>query len=170
MLNDVKKGIKVGDIYEAIFLLHKVGITPKINILLGASKYQTEESIKWTVEVLKHLPIEIVSFAVVIPHPWTEFGKRMRDEGRIKTETGEFKPGDPYRSAQVDFESLSSEKLEELVGWCYRSYYLRPRFIWKRIKRIRSISGLSENIAAFANLFDISFILKPFGRLRRLKK
>jgi len=156
VLNDVKKGIKVGDIYEAIFLLHKVGITPKINILLGASKYQTEESIKWTVKVLKYLPVEIVSFAVVIPHPWTEFGRMVEQTGQISTKTGKFRPDDPYTSSQVDFPNLSHDQLQKLVRWCYRSYYIRPSFIWRRIKRIRSPSDLIENITAFRNLFNFN--------------
>jgi radical SAM superfamily enzyme YgiQ (UPF0313 family) len=116
VLDFVHKDLKVGDIFNAIFLLKKYGIEPKINILFGTSPYETEESIKWTVKILKELNIDWVSFDVTIPHPQTEFYKIVKKKNWFGTKTKDYTPVDPMRRATIDFPILKHEKLEELAS------------------------------------------------------
>lgn len=153
VLDYVKKDTSVGEQINAILLLKKVGIEPKINILLGASPFQTEEDIKWTVKILKMLDIDYVSFGIVVPHPATEFYKIIRGKGWFATQSKDFEPIDPYVEAIVDFPEISHEKLQKLVRWCYRAYYLSPTYIWKRLKNLRTFKEFLENIRAAWNLF-----------------
>ena len=106
-LDYMKKDIKAGDILNAILLLQKVGIEPKINILLGIYPYDTKEEIDWMLNILKKLDIKYVSFGVVIPHPETEFYKIVKENGWFATKSGDFEKVDPYREATVDFPVLS---------------------------------------------------------------
>jgi radical SAM superfamily enzyme YgiQ (UPF0313 family) len=153
VLDYVQKDTSVGEQFNAILLLKKVGIEPKINILLGASPLQTEEDIKWTVEILKMFNIEFVSFGVVIPHPGIEFYKTVKEEGWFSTSSKDFEPVDPYADATVDFPNMSHERLEKLVKWAYRAHYLRLSYILKRLTKIRSFNELIENIKSVWNLF-----------------
>lgn len=153
VLDFVHKDLKVGDIFNAIFLLKKHGIEPKVNILFGTSPYETEESIKWTVKMLKELDIEWVSFDVTIPHPNTEFYKFVKRKKWFGTKSGDYEPVDPLRSATVNFPNLSHKKLEELVKWAYREYYLRPKYVWKRLLKIKNVQELKELIRTAWRLF-----------------
>lgn len=153
VLDYVQKDITVGEQFNAILLLKKVGIEPKINILLGASPLQTEEDIKWTVKILKMLDIEFVSFGVVIPHPGTEFYKTVKEQGWFATFSKDFEPVDPYVDAIVDFPDMSHERLKKLVKWCYRAHYLRVTYILKKLAKIRGFNELIENIKSAWNLF-----------------
>jgi radical SAM superfamily enzyme YgiQ (UPF0313 family) len=144
VLDYVRKGETVGDQLNAIILLKKVGIEPKINILFGTSPLETEESIKWTVKVLKDLDIEWVSFGVVIPHREIDFYKIVKENKLFATKSGDFYPADPYREATVDFPNMSHEKLGKLVRWAYRDYYLRPQYIWKRLIKLRGFRDFRQ--------------------------
>lgn len=146
VLDFVGKGETVGDQLSAIMLLKKVGIEPKINILFGTSPFETEESIKWTVKVLEELNIEWVSFGVVIPHREIDFYKMVKENKLFATKSGDFYPADPYREATVDFPNLRHEKLEHLVKWAYRDFYLRPKYVWKRIVKLRDVKDLRQMI------------------------
>ncbi len=153
ILDYVKKGVKAEKIEESIKLLKRYGINPKINILFGTSPLETRKSIEKTVEKMKEIDVDFVSFGIVIPHPQTEIYKIVKKNKWFATETKDFEPVDPYRRATVDFPNLSHEELQELVRWAYRSYYLRPSYIIKRLSKIKSLSALVENIKTAWNLF-----------------
>jgi radical SAM superfamily enzyme YgiQ (UPF0313 family) len=153
ILDYVRKGISPGDQINAILLLKKVGINPKINILLGASPLQNEKDIKWTVEILKELDINFVSFGVVAPHPAIDFYKIVKKNKWFATSSRDWVGVDPYNEAIVDFPDMSHDKLVKLVKWSYRAYYLRPSYIWKRIKSLKSLSELLEDIKIAFRLF-----------------
>jgi hypothetical protein len=114
---------------------------------------QTEEDIKWTVEVLKMLDVDFVSFGVAVPHPAVDFYKTVKRRGWFATKSKDFEPIDPYKEAIVDFPGMCHGKLRKLVRWCYRAYYLRSCYVWKRLKKMRNLRELTENLRAAWNLF-----------------
>jgi len=153
VLDYVRKGTTPGKQINAILLLKKVGIEPKINILLGASPLQNEKDIKWTVEILKMLDIDFVSFGIVAPHPSIDFYNIVKKKKWFTTPSKDWVGMDPYAEAIVDFPNISHEKLIELVRWSYKEYYLRPSYIWKRLKNLKNLSELFENIKIAFRLF-----------------
>ena len=155
ILNYVRKGITIGQIFTGILTLKKHGIEPKINILLGTSPLETEKNIKWNVEILKMLNIDWVSFDVVIPHPWTEFYKIVKQGKWFDTKSGDFEGVDPMKRATVSFpKGLSSTELQELVRWSYRAFYFRPQYVWKRIVKVRSFRELGELVSTVRRLWE----------------
>lgn len=153
VLDYVRKGTTPSQQINAIILLKKVGIEPKVNILLGASPLQTEKDIKWTVEVLKTLDIDFVSFGVVAPHPSIDFYKIVKENGWFATPSKDWVGVDPYTEAIVNFPDMPHERLEKLVRWCYKEYYLRPSYILKRLKKVRSLNELFKNMGIAFRLF-----------------
>lgn len=153
VLDYVHKDVKVGDIFNAIFLLKKHGIDPKVNILFGTSPYETEKSVKWTVRMLKELNIDWVSFDVTIPHPNTEFYNIVKKNKWFATKSKDFEPVDVIRDATVDFPNLKHKDLQRLVKWSYREYYLRPQYIWKRLSKVRSFQDFKELVLTSWRLF-----------------
>ncbi|OGI12542.1 hypothetical protein A3K64_01395 [Candidatus Micrarchaeota archaeon RBG_16_36_9] len=153
VLDYVRKGITPGEQINAILLMKKVGIEPKLNILLGASPLQTEKDIKWTVEILKKLDIDFVSFGVVAPHPSIDFYKIVKKNKWFVTPSKDWIGIDPYAQGIVDFPNIKHEKLEQLVKWSYRSYYLRPHYIIKRLRNLKSFHEFVEDVKVAFNLF-----------------
>ena len=153
VLDYIHKDVTAGQQINAILLLQKYGIEPKINILIGVSSLETEENILETVEILKKLNIRWVSFGIATSHPMTELYKITKENNWFATESGDWIGTDPYREGIVDFPNLSHEKLEKLVRECYRRFYLRPYVIWENVKEISNLRILKEKIKSFLNLF-----------------
>jgi radical SAM superfamily enzyme YgiQ (UPF0313 family) len=150
-LDYIHKDLTAEQILTAIQLLKKYNIEPKINILFGTYPYETEADIRRTVEVLKKMNIEYVTFSVLIPHPQTEFYKIAKSNGFFTD--GDFRPADPLRQATISYKYLGARDYERLVRWAYRSYYLRPSYIWKKLRKVRSFRELFDNIVTAWNLF-----------------
>ena len=127
VLDYVHKDMKVEDVLNGIKLMQKYGIDPKINILFGVCPYETEESIRKTVETLKKFNLVWVNFGVCIPHRDTEFYKTVKDNKWFATETKDFEPVDPHKQATVNMPTFSSKDYERLVRWAYRSYFFKAR-------------------------------------------
>lgn len=153
VLDYVRKGITPGEQINAILLLKKVGIEPKLNILLGASPLQNEKDIRWTVEILKKLDIAFVSFGIVAPHPAIDFYKIVKKNKWFVTPSKDWVGIDPYAQGIVNFPGMSHQKLEELVKWSYRAYYLRPHYILKRIRNLKSFKEFFEDFKIALRLF-----------------
>lgn len=151
-LDFVKKGLTVGDQLNAILLLKRIGIEPKINVLIGISPFQTKESIKWTVEVLKMLNVKYVSFGIVTPHPATQYYEIVRRNKWFVTKSGDWMATDPYKEGVIRLPNLSQKDMEKLVRWCYKSFYLRPSYILKTLLQVKSIRELLEILRVMWNL------------------
>lgn len=153
VLDYVHKGLKVEDNIRAIKLLQKYHINPKINILIGASPLETEESIKKTVETLIKLDVEYVAFAIVLPHPETAIYKIAKESNWFVTKNKDYTPVSPIDQGIVSFPNgLSNEDYERLLKWCYRRFYLRPRLIMKRILGLRNYRMVKDSIVTAYNL------------------
>ncbi|MEM5879097.1 MAG: radical SAM protein [Candidatus Aenigmatarchaeota archaeon] len=151
-LNFVRKGMSVGDQMNAILLIKRIGIEPKINVLIGVSPFQTKENIKWTVEILKMLNIKYASFSIVTPHPATQYYEVVKKNKWFATKSGDWIGTDPYREGIVDLPNLTQKDMKELVRWCYTSFYLRPSYILKRLFEVKSIGELIELFKVMWNL------------------
>ena len=145
VLDYVQKDTKVGDQLNAIILLKKVGIEPKVNILIGACPYETESDVMWMLEVLKNLDVRFVSFAVAIPHPNTEYYNIVKKNKWFATKSKDFEPVDPTKQVIISLPNMNAKKLQELVSTAYRSYYFRPSYILKTLRRTTSLRALKEN-------------------------
>lgn len=151
ILDYIKKDTTPGEIFNAILLMKKVGIKPKINILLGCCPFQTKEDLDYTIEVLKRLDVGLVSFSIVTPHPMTEYYKIVKkNEWFVNTD---WKGVDPYREAEISLPGMSNDELKEMIDYCYRKYYINLPFIFKRLSKIRSFRELKDNIKMFWRLF-----------------
>ena len=136
VLNDISKGLYVGDVHEAIKLLNMHNISPKLNIMFGTSVLEDEKTIRNTVRQLKAMPVDNVMFSIATPFKGTEFYDYCKSSGFIVDDSDEI---NPLGKSMVSYPNLSKKELEKLQRWAYRSFYLRPRFIFRRLLRCRSI-------------------------------
>lgn len=136
ILDDVGKNLKVATIYKSIELLFKYKIKPKLNILYGASIFETKQTLKDTLEKVKKLPISEVQFAITSPFPGTEFTKIAIKKGW--TDSNDVSNIDPSKTGKVSYPHLSAKELEKWVRYSYKSFYLRPKIILKNLLRVRS--------------------------------
>ena len=142
ILQYVHKGITSKQIYEAIALLQKYKVPVKLNILIGTSPLETEQTIKDTVKQAKRLKADQLMINIVSPFPGTEFYTLALKNGWIKND--EYVPTDVQRESILNYPHLSAKQMEKLLFRSNISYFLSPGFIYKQIRRFRSFADFTH--------------------------
>jgi radical SAM superfamily enzyme YgiQ (UPF0313 family) len=139
VLDAIRKDMKVEAVYNAIPLLRRFGIEPKINIMFGTCPLEREEDIRHTVDELVRLDVHHVMFAVATPFKGTPFYEQACREGFLVDEGEAI---NPFNKSVVAYPHLSREQLDQFVDKAYRRFYLRPSQIWWRLRHASSVQSV----------------------------
>ncbi len=143
VLDAINKDLDVEDVYTAIRLLNKHGIRPKLNIMFGTTPDETPEDIYWTVKQLKKLDVTNVMFSIATPFKGTPFFDYCKEKGYLIDDSDNL---NPMGKAMISYPQLTNDQLEELERYAYRSFYLRPKVVIDRLKRMRRPKDLVTDL------------------------
>jgi radical SAM superfamily enzyme YgiQ (UPF0313 family) len=156
VLDAVKKGISVGETERAVRILKKCGIAVELNILIGATPEDSEESIAATLRELKRLDVDYALFSIANPFPGTDFYEAAKANGWLVH--GGYVPVDPARNGIISYPHLSKERMEEIVARAYREYYLTPKALWRELRKTRSLAAFRDKLATGARFIQRNFV------------
>jgi len=144
ILDDIGKGCKAEMFYLAVNNLKKARIEVELNILLGSSPLENQDTIKHTfMEVLKLNP-DYALFSICTPFPYTVFHEKAKNEGwMVKPE---YEAVDPMIESFISYPHLKKRELETIIRRLYFRFYFRPKYLYKRMKRIRTSRDLFNKI------------------------
>ena len=143
VLDKINKDLDVEDVYTAVRLLRKHGISPKLNIMLGTVPEETPEDILWTIRELKRIDPDHVMFAIATPFKGTAFYDHCKEMGYLVDDSDAL---NPMGKSMISYPQLTAAKLEELERYAYRSFYLRPKVVLRRLKRVRRPKDLLTDL------------------------
>jgi anaerobic magnesium-protoporphyrin IX monomethyl ester cyclase len=143
ILDYIQKDLSEDAIIRAIENTAKYKISPKINIMIGTCPLEKPLDILYTIKRLKQLPIENVMFSIATPFKGTQFYKFCQQEGYLIDESDEI---NPFGKAMISLPYLSNRDLERYEKYAYRSFYIRPSIIWKRLKSYKNVSNFLNDI------------------------
>ncbi|MGM9862103.1 MAG: radical SAM protein, partial [Muribaculaceae bacterium] len=146
ILEYVKKGITPDDIYRAVDMLKRHGVPVKLNILIGSSPLETRDTVKHTLREVKKLGVDQVMFNIVSPFPGTKYYTLCKENGWIKG--GDYKPTDVQRESILNLPNISAREMERLLFRNNISFFLRPSFIVKQMRRFSSWSEFAASLKA----------------------
>jgi radical SAM superfamily enzyme YgiQ (UPF0313 family) len=146
ILDSVNKDLKVPEVFKAIDIIKNAGIEPELNILLGSSPLETEETIKKTLDTVKSLDVRYVLFSITSPFPGTDFYYMCKKNGWMTTP--DYVPIDPAKDSLISYPHLSKERLEYWASRAYREFYFRPSYILKQLADVESFSDLKNKVGA----------------------
>lgn len=146
ILRFIKKGITSAQIYNAIKLLKKYKVPVKLNVLIGSSPLETKETIRHTLKEAKKLNVDQVMFNIVSPFPGTEFYKMCIENGWLSTP--DYVPTDVQRKSILNYPHLSSADMEKALFRNNLSYFIRPSFIFKQLRRFKSMTEFVNALKA----------------------
>lgn len=150
ILDDINKGLSSSDIITAIELLKKYKISPKLNIMLGVSPLSSKEEVKHTVRQIKNMGLDNVMFSIATPFKGTKFYQQAKENSWLIDDTDKI---NPLGKAVISYPSLKARELERLQKFAYRSLYLRPGFIFRRIKKWLNPMNLFNDIKIALRIF-----------------
>ncbi|MFC1977739.1 B12-binding domain-containing radical SAM protein [Chloroflexota bacterium] len=150
ILGTLDKDITTDEIEKAIRITQEAGIQTIGYFMIGCPG-ENHETISKTIEFAKKLKLDFAQFAVTTPFPGTELYNLYLKDKRDSIPWENFIYGGTGNNSIPVFESdkLSRADLQNWSGRAYREFYLRPSYLWQRIRQINSIGDLRINIKGF---------------------
>lgn len=160
---------------KAVRSAQKNGIIVKCTFILGFP-WENKDEIKQTINFAKKLNPDIAFFPLLVPYVgsyiWEQYYKN--DPSLI---VGGGKNMEQYIMHGVDpnikTEYLTAEELEYWVGRANLEFYLRPRYIFQRLKTIKNVHDLKRNINSGKTLLKLAIkrvlARRPNGESNALK-
>lgn len=149
ILKILKKGITLDQVREAFMLTKKIGISTLAYFMIG-SPTETREDIIKTINFAKELDPDFVHITILTPFPATELYKKGLSEGIIDKDFWREFAKDPTDDFQPEYweENLSREELIELLNHAYKSFYVRPGYIFRELTKVRSLAEFKRKMRA----------------------
>ena len=144
ILNALDKGITLEQVEEAVRLSQEAGLQTIGYFMIG-SPGESPDNIRQTIQFAKKLKLDFAQFAITTPFP----GTRLYDL-YLNGKKGENIPWESFvyagsgRKVTPVFESslLSRDDLQYWERQAYQEFYLRPPYVWQRIRHTTSWGDL----------------------------
>ncbi len=145
ILNNIKKGINLEQVIKAVKMAKKAGLEVAGYFMIGLPG-ETEETMQDTINFAKSLNLDLAKISITIPLPATEMFNELENKKLIKTHEWENFKFYSAPSMIYDHPNLSWDTIESYYKKFYRTVYLNPEFIFKRIKISIKNGTLFEDI------------------------
>lgn len=127
VLNKIKKGITLEQSRKAVKLCKSLGIKTYLYFLVGFP-WDTESTIKDSIEFAQELDGDFVDFFIVYPFRGTELEEVARQYNLLDNKNY-FK--NAYSDVAMDTFLISKSRLKFLRKKALKSFYLRPKYIFR---------------------------------------
>ena len=150
VLDLMKKKTILKQAEDAVRLVKKIGIKTSGAFMIG-NIGETEKTIRETINFSKKLNVDTVSFYVASPYPGTEFYNTAKEKGYLRKglRWKDYSLIIGQANPPLNLPGLSSERIAYWQKRAYREYYLNPKFLWTRLKKIRSWIDIKNLLDGF---------------------
>lgn len=156
ILDILRKGITLEMAENAFKLTKKIGIQAAAYFMIG-SPTETKKDILQTIKVMKKLKPDYVHITITNPYPATDLYQMGLEQKVLPYDYWKKFAENPTPDFEPYFweKELSREELFALLKKAYRSFYLRPNYILKRIIQLKSGKELLRKTKSALNIFRI---------------
>lgn len=133
ILKNIRKGVALETARRFTKDCHKLGILIHGTFILGLPG-ETRETIQETMRFAREMNSETIQVSLASPYPGTAFYDYAVEHGYIKPDDLVDETG--YQKCVINYPNLSGEEIFAAVEKFYTSYYLRPRYIFKAVKKM----------------------------------
>ena len=152
ILDTLHKDITLEQIEEAVRISREVGLQT-IGYLMIGSPDENPETISKTIQFAKKLKLDFAQFSVTTPFPGTELYNLLETKGdKIPWESFIYSGVDSQLTPVFESNQLSRSDLKYWTRRAYREFYLRPAYLWQRVRRVNSLGDLRVNIKGLSML------------------
>ena len=149
ILKRYSKGFTVSQVRSAFARCRRLGLRTLAFFIIGLPG-ETRQSVKDTVKLALELDPDLASFSVPTPDPGTSLLEEAKERGLV----GE----DPVQvlstvGPTLPSEDLSEEEICALRDYAFRRFYLRPSFLLRQARSLRSMADLKERAINAIELF-----------------
>jgi radical SAM superfamily enzyme YgiQ (UPF0313 family) len=155
ILNNIKKGIKLDQSRQYVVDAQKAGLLVHGCFMVG-NKGETRASMKKTLDFAISTNPDTAQFFPMIPYPGTEAFGWAKENGHLATlDYSKWLTEEGLHECVVNLPEISSRDLVSFCDDARKKYYLRPRYLFKKL--IQTIVMAEERKRT----------LKSFGQFRK---
>ena len=155
-LDYLNKGTNVEQIRRAFELTRKAGIRPMAYFVLGIPVETYAEEIA-TIEFAKEIKAAYAQFSVLSPTPGTKLYDDVVTRGWYR-EVEAMNPVDKEtKRPAILNENWDEDSLNRILKEAHKRFYLRPGYIWQRLREIRSFGEFLDKASAGLNVIQWYF-------------
>ncbi|RME25768.1 MAG: radical SAM protein, partial [Deltaproteobacteria bacterium] len=159
LLEDCVKEIHVQDVIQAVETCRENGLEPEISVLIGASPYESWQTLINSWRMSRRLGTRFVHFSVALPSPSTAMYDQAMENGWFVE--GDFRPADNAREVIIDLPRLSRRELQLALKLAYVAQYLSPSGIAKQLRNVRNPGDLGHKLRSAGRL--LGFLVERGG-------
>jgi radical SAM superfamily enzyme YgiQ (UPF0313 family) len=137
ILKNIKKGVRLDrarrftrDCRDLEILIHGT-------FILGLPG-ETRETIEESIQFARAMDCETIQVSLASPYPGTELFEYVTANGYLAVDPLLDEAG--YQKCAVQYPNLSADEIYQSVERFYRSFYFRPRYIFKSVRKMLSSS------------------------------
>lgn len=138
---------------QSFAMAHRAGLRTIAYFMLG-NPGETRTQIRRSLRTAIRLRPEMVHAALYVPYPATRLYDDALEQGRIKEDYWRAFARNPSENfvPPLGSDTMTDGELEGELLTFYRRFSLRPRYVWERIRELRSWRDIKRNLAALAVL------------------
>ncbi len=149
LLNIVNKQITPEQVRRAVDLTNKAGIESRGSFMLGLPG-ETPELAKETIDFACSLNLDYAQFSITTPFPGTKLYKEAEKYGVLEKKLYKY---NAFNVVFVPFGYKNKEEIERLSREAFKRFYLRPKYILRRLKGIMSFEDFIRNVKGLRLVF-----------------
>jgi radical SAM superfamily enzyme YgiQ (UPF0313 family) len=133
ILKNIKKGVRIDRARRFTRDCREVGILIHGTFILGLPG-ETRETIAESIEFAREMDCETIQVSLASPYPGTELFEYVTKNGYLAIDPLLDESG--YQKCTVQYPGLSADEIYSSVERFYRSFYFRPRYIFKAVRKM----------------------------------
>lgn len=156
ILRNINKNITLEKVETAVNMAKKSGLIT-VGFFMVGNYGENNKTINETIKFIRKLGLDYTQFTIATPYPGTELSEQVDEHGKIFAH--KWSDFNTYTGSVFEWDNLSKKKIDAFQSKMYRSSYLRPGYIFKRIismkkqdlhfivdgvKILKSVIGLKE--------------------------
>jgi radical SAM superfamily enzyme YgiQ (UPF0313 family) len=130
---------------KAIHISRKVGLTNRAAFIFG-NRGETTATMQKTLDFSMELDPDLAQYSVCTPYPGTQLYQWASENGYLVSEEWS-----DYELSTflMELPTLNTEDLYRFYKHAHRSFYFRPRILWRQLVRSTRLSHVMDLIHAF---------------------
>ncbi len=154
-LKAIKKNISIDRAFEAVRLIRKHKIACSTNWIIGFPRHKTLHDLNHLLETALKMDADYAQFSILQCLPGSELYEQAVREGGIDPQAWRgyvLKPTEVFHPPIWE-KHFSERELYDFYERAYRKYYMRPKFVWRELRRIRSWPEAAHQLRSFVKIF-----------------
>jgi anaerobic magnesium-protoporphyrin IX monomethyl ester cyclase len=137
LLDLIGKSVKIETIEKAVNMAHRAGIKIRGSFMLGLPTETREDSLA-TIDFALRMPLDIAKFNLAVPYPGTELlNMAIADGLQVTDDWSNINTAAGLSNTEAFYipKGRTMAELAKLQKKAHTRFYLRPKQIWRILKR-----------------------------------